>query len=267
MFNAAQMARLRAALARGGQPIPPADPLTPVDRIPPPPSFPNSPVAPVTVVVPAFHNHNGLLNLLDSLAIGTVHPIEVIIIDNGCDWNSDITGYPFGVRMIRPGRNMGVAAAWNLGRRESKTDDVLITNDDILFGPPALEKAIEPPPSVGMVFLHGYACFLWRKWFAEALGDFDEGFYPAYYEDTDMTERFENSGLPKESRREVYGHTTHYSTGRGLLDWVKDGYERNKQRFVAKWGYDASVGHDPSRGFKTPWNLPTASESNEFRAD
>lgn len=214
------------------------------------------------LAVPAYQNLPGLTRLLDSVAAGTARPDEVLVVDNGGDVPDRAWPYPFPVRVVRPGRNLGVAAAWNLVRGTAEADDLVIASDDVEVGPETLARMIAAPPAAGAVFLRdpssgwpaGYSLFLLRRWLSDRIGPFDEGFHPAYFEDADFTRRFEVSGLPPETFHLVEAPATHHTAGRGHLPWVAEGAARNRERFRAKWGYDPADPNDRREKFARPWD-------------
>jgi len=68
---------------------------------------------------------------------------EVILIDNspGDSVNRKLRLIP-NVRVLNPGKNLGAAASWNLGFKESSGDIVLFSADDILLRPEPMRKAV-----------------------------------------------------------------------------------------------------------------------------
>lgn len=104
--------------------------------------------------------------------------------------------------------NCGLARTWNeflhtytAGRnRDWGQDTWIITNDDIVFGAGSFDTlcrlsvenrdyyALNPNGD-------GYSCQALNPILWETLGYFDENFFPAYYEDCDMSYRCELAGL------------------------------------------------------------------------
>jgi len=102
--------------------------------------------------------------------------------------------------------NLGVARSWNIGAREvveRKLDYLIIMSQAMLFGP---EKEVtwtgelEARNGEYLVEALGHSWHLialHRKCF-EAIGYFDENFYPAYFEQIDWSRRLELTNLSKE---------------------------------------------------------------------
>lgn len=100
------------------------------------------------------------------------------------------------VRVARPFGNLGVAAAWNLILRSFPEASLsLIVNHDIRFAPGVLAAALERIDTDRPQFLpllpgeRAFSAFLLTALAWDAVGLFDERFYPAYCEDLDYRDR------------------------------------------------------------------------------
>ncbi len=186
-----------------------------------------------TVVIEA------LSSLVRSIA-GTDLDIEVVVVDNEHPDRTRRTSNHLvldtaGVRVVRPGRNLGFAGGCNEGVRHSTAPTIGFVNPDVEFDAgwiepllDALERddvAIAAPvlrEPDGMVQSAGHqlfadgstapitsapdpgdtgrpdyasaACWLMRRSVFDELGGFDEGFFPAYYEDVDLALRARTHG-------------------------------------------------------------------------
>lgn len=97
--------------------------------------------------------------------------------------------------------NLGVAGSWNQCAKmfpEEKT--WLIMNDDAYFLPSYLEtiatcaRQHETEPIIYLNNSNAYYCFVWTARGKRDFGDFDENFWPAYYEDCDYRVRLRKMG-------------------------------------------------------------------------
>ena len=157
--------------------------------------------------------------------------------------------------------NRGVARSWNDGILESFTDErelTLVINDDIEFIPGGLDDFISfllGYNGVGLGFLHGveaaggrkgqivkqdFACFAfgWRAF--EAVGAFDENFFPAYSEDMDYITRIKKANVPFAADDRVLvqharNKTTRIATAE-MRATIAAAKIANEKYFVAKWG-------------------------------
>ena len=168
---------------------------------------------------------------------------ELLVVDNGSS-----APLPDGLRVIRPGRNLGFAGGANAGIAEAKGEILLILNPDVVPEEGALDRLIEGfaahPEAAGLaprlagpegepqwawqlrrlpspwsLLLHALplsgesamasepaacapveqpaaAALALRRQALAAVGGFDAGFYPAWFEDVDLARRFHQAHLP-----------------------------------------------------------------------
>ncbi len=97
--------------------------------------------------------------------------------------------------------NMGVAGSWNqCPKMFPEEESCLIMNDDAYFLPGYLEKiakCADAHPEAPIIHLNSsnaYYCFVWTRSGKQMFGEFDENFWPAYYEDCDMRVRHRLAG-------------------------------------------------------------------------
>jgi GT2 family glycosyltransferase len=81
-------------------------------------------------------------------------------------------------------------------------------------------------------FMLGHACW-------ESVGPFDEGFFPAYFEDNDYHRRIQLAGLravvhPPAMFYHFGSQTQNESVARPVV--TSEMFERNRDRYVRKWG-------------------------------
>lgn len=112
------------------------------------------------------------------------------------------------VRVARAFGNGGVASAWNLILRAHPGAPLaLIANHDVVFAPGVLAMALAAMDAGKPQWLpllpggDAFAAFVLtaRAW--ARLGLFDEGFHPAYFEDTDYRDRLEADPLVERLER------------------------------------------------------------------
>ena len=200
-------------------------------------------------VIPTLNRYDLLPGAIRALSSGTVCPDEIHVIDNGgvCpDMRS--------VRVTRPGCNLGVAASWNLGIRDAHARNAIpiVLNDDIAVAADAVANMLahisngaplvccnEGPPGVGQC----WAMFSQTQEVTRRVGWYDEGFWPAYYEDCDYAQRLKRANIPVLLASDVFIAYTDGgagATGRALGTHETRLFalakERNRQRYVRKWG-------------------------------
>lgn len=168
---------------------------------------------------------------------------ELVVVDNGSS-----SPLPEGLRVIRPGRNLGFAGGANAGIAEAKGEILLILNPDAVPEEGALDRLIEGfaahPEAAGLaprlvgpagepqwawqlrrlpspwsLLLHALplsgepavavepaagdpveqpaaAALALRRQALAAVGGFDAGFHPAWFEDVDLAKRLREARLP-----------------------------------------------------------------------
>lgn len=206
---------------------------------------------------------------------------ELLVVDNGSS-----APLPAGVRVLKPGKNLGFAGGANAGIAEAKGEIVLILNPDVVPEAGALDRLLEgfaahpetaglaprlsgpdgePQsawqlrrlPSAWQCLLHVFgtgegggtaeppegtrveqpaaAALALRREALAAVGGFDEGFHPAWFEDVDLARRLQQAGLPilywPAARFQHRLGSTVPRLGYGPFLYI---YYRNLTRYLAK---------------------------------
>jgi hypothetical protein len=189
-----------------------------------------------------------------AIAASSILPARVIVVDNGeiplspVSRDVRVLSDRVALHVVRPQQNLGCASSWNLLRKLSAPQRLVLLNDDCAIAPDTFEKMFDHAESI--VCAYGFSCVRIDPSAWEKIGDFDELFFPAYYEDTDYRRRAELVGVsicewntyPREEispgrERSVQGichgklEPLEYKSS-----WFKACVEANKARYVAKWG-------------------------------
>ena len=182
-------------------------------------------------------------------------PGVALVVDNGDEPLAAVSG--FGV--MRPGRNLGCAGAWNAiclrAFAELGAENAVIINGDCAVAPDTFERL--HASHAGIVLGHNFSCFRISREVWQRVGPFDEMYWPVYWEDTDYRRRMALLGVEVdewplvEEARPSHGRTrcttgvTHgwgredgsYQGWRGEKDrWFREHLEKNRQRYISKWG-------------------------------
>lgn len=172
----------------------------------------------------------------------------------------------------RNGANLGTARVWNDGIRDGFTngyDFVLVLNNDVLLHSACIDgllrRATEPDVP-GMVTARNvrsecsdpanlplcdgkraipdaespdFSAFLMTRSCWETVGPFDEGFFPAYFEDNDYHYRMRLSGVRALCHPPAmfyhFGSRTQNESGTKPVV-PSSQFEANRRRYVLKWG-------------------------------
>ena len=153
------------------------------------------------LTVPVLNRYD----LLERMIASIDYPVRnLLIIDNGAssvieDIEIDVPDVVEHTTYLPMPANLGVAASWNLGIKCFPYDDRwFFASNDVVFRPGALEKLCEA--RTDEITLSGVFPF-WQAFAVgyeavRRLGFFaDEAFFPAYFEDTDLTVRARHHGV------------------------------------------------------------------------
>jgi len=189
---------------------------------------------PFVLGIPTLCRHDLLRACIDSALAGGHPPHLVFVVDNGGGF-----AHPDGrVRVVNPAENLGVARSWNLLHKLAGRLPLLLSNDDIRFHPDTCAAALAT--SGPFVAVCGWACFLQREECWRAVGEYDERFWPAYFEDNDYHYRMRLAGLdytvPGAGPVTHAGSATLHALPEVHRRTVEHCFEQNKTYYVAKWG-------------------------------
>lgn len=211
----------------------------------------------ITLVVPTLNRGRDLLlKCLESFAAGSRQPDQTIVIDNGQQnlAEQNLAGtLPFlpQLAIYEPGENLGFAASCNWALRYCALGDSLWlnSNDDLTVAPELLENlanSVDIFPDIPFYFPESgagrkFTLFLARpRVLLENVGEFDEQFWPAYFEDNDYARRFALAGLEDKM---VPGAEYLHETSSTLAAYTPEQREQhhlqfgaNRQRYADKWG-------------------------------
>lgn len=181
--------------------------------------------------------------------LGDFPDCQIYIVDNG---HQNIFTNTERVTLISNQNNVGVGASWNQLCVEifKKNDYALIINDDIYLG--KQQKAIQEHINKGRVFVRAtpdWCAFLISKEVYEKVGQFDECFFPAYYEDKSYEYRMKLKGVPILKHPDL--NPVEYRSSQTLEKdpQIFEQSKKNKKLYIQMWG-----GEPTQEKYKTPYN-------------
>jgi GT2 family glycosyltransferase len=148
------------------------------------------------LVVPTLTRHDLLTRMLESIDA----PIgRLVVIDNSGRGVQVADGPWDAVTVLPMPVNFGVAASWNLAVKMAHRHPwVMIASDDVVWPAGALAgfevQSAENTLVLSETWPHWCAFTLGMRVVSD-LGLFDEGYYPAYYEDTEFERRMDRAGM------------------------------------------------------------------------
>jgi GT2 family glycosyltransferase len=177
------------------------------------------------LIVPVLNRYDLLQRMLSSLDYPIAH---LLIIDNGASavehsFELDVPECVEHTTYLPMPANLGVAASWNLGIKSFPyAERWFFGSNDVEFHPGALERLCEARSdeiTLSRVFPYWQAfCVGYEA--VKRVGLFDEGFFPAYFEDTDYLRRAQHFDVPI-TKMDIPSHHDNSSTiksGPGLMD-------------------------------------------------
>lgn len=214
--------------------------------------------------VPVLKRYDLLERLLASAEAGSQNPSGYLIVDNGGEFRARIESSDIvrrllergaDVRVLEPGSNIGVAAAWNAILDEAGEKLVVISNDDVELGAETISTLLATEDGTERLLLadagpdaSGWCLFLHSRSLFKRIGPYDESFYPAYYEDSDYRWRMKLEGLEPVLVKTDFKHAVRGSWS----DESKKHIRRGLEQFERKWGGDPRG--DESLLFRQPFD-------------
>lgn len=218
------------------------------------------------ILVPCHNNSALLMAGLESMLAQTI-PVRIFAINNESKDNTAFVLNTLGSKhvVVNYYPQLGVAGAWNYGLRElflrEDAKKVLVVNQDVILRPDTYEVLnSEPGGFVTAVSAHqfldpleyqrdsGYdkrphpdfSCFRISRDCYREVGEFDENFYPAWFEDNDYHIRMAKAGIEAYCIDFFFYHYV-AGTMKTATEHDKDHYYgpaflESKQRFQDKWG-------------------------------
>lgn len=149
------------------------------------------------MIVPVLNRYDLLQSMLNTID----YPVrDLLIIDNGGELEKlKFPDFVLNSHVLPLPSNLGVAGSWNLGcKLFPNAHKWVFASNDVTFRAGALERLCDA--SRDEIALSGV--FPWWHTFSvgdgalRRLGLFDEGIYPAYFEDNDFQRRADHFGVP-----------------------------------------------------------------------
>jgi GT2 family glycosyltransferase len=164
---------------------------------------------------------------------------RLIVVDNG----DVIPPVVEKIEVIRPGKNLGVAASWNLVIRSApEAPWWMLSGFDLIYAPGDLDRLTEhmnqhnDEPMVAM--LGTFSAFAINRHAIKKAGWFDENFHPAYYEDNDYNYRCQLTDVPIVALPAgLYHRVSSTINSHPILRRENDRtFPFNTQYYLDKWG-------------------------------
>jgi len=207
---------------------------------------------------PTYKAFDLAVECIESAMSGTLRPDSIIVVDNSGNSASLPYIQPLmdkykNIYIWPQTYNLGCARTWNLVHKTINRDYIVMVNDDIKFHEHTLERMVEEADrNVDEVLFtamagNAYSIFLLKNKGFKHIGEFDEKFYPAYYEDGDYDHRREILGYRLVV---VDGADCDHVRSATIARYTQKEMEDHNRAFLAcesyfrtKWG---GLPHDPN---------------------
>lgn len=192
--------------------------------------------------IPTYNRADLLLPSLMRYVLKDFKDVDIHIIDNGKQNLSFLNNVCDNLFVYEQEENLGVAASWNkLCKIIFKDYEyAMILNDDVYLGYDTshVEEKINQYPDTLITSFASWSMFIISKSLYENIGDFDEIFYPAYYEDSDYIYRMNLKRIFYSVDQTLNPQTLRISMTHELApDMVNEAMRVNRLRYIEKWGY------------------------------
>jgi len=167
---------------------------------------------------------------------------NIYIVDNGNQGieNDEIKWSKSGLIIVQNDKNVGVGASWNQLCKKifEKNDYALILNDDIYLGKKQEQiiSLIEKKKNGFIRATPDWCAFLISKEVYEKVGEFDECFFPAYYEDKSYEYRMKIKGVIALKHPELNPVVYKSSQTIEKDPEIFEASKKNKKIYIEMWG-------------------------------
>ena len=206
------------------------------------------------MVVPTLTRHDLLERMLDSVDVAVRH---LVVIDNSGDGFEVGDGPWEDATVLRLPANLGVAASWNLAVRLAHRQPwVLIASDDVLWPAGSLEQFVYLSGEERLVLsqtMPYWCAFTLGMSVVRDVGLFDEGYFPAYFEDNDYERRCGRAGVfvDRDGPPVLHANSSTLNTPeRNFAAHNQRSFEANARLFAE----DRHHGFDPYRWRAQSWS-------------
>lgn len=167
--------------------------------------------------------------------------IDIHVVDNGKQNLSFIQVVAPNVHVYEQQHNLGVSASWNMLCKEifKSHSHAVLLNDDVYlgYGTERVLDVIEKYP-YSLIQSHiSWSVVIISKYMYDYIGEFDETFYPAYYEDSDYLYRMKLKGIRQDVDETLNPEVIRISmTQERDPELVNESMRVNRERYIEKWG-------------------------------
>lgn len=195
---------------------------------------------PIVVCIPLFTRYDLIWKCINSFGICTIKPDLFVIINNGLLPFVSNSRY---VKVFNFRRNIGVATSWNFFCKKIKGIKIISNDDVCVTSPKFVENFCEGLEKFDLVFSAespGFHIFSLSSSCFSAVGDFDEKFYPAYFEDMDYHYRMKllgrSTGYLADCKIDHVGSATKIKLNRNQRREHLTTFPLLKEYYIKKWG-------------------------------
>jgi hypothetical protein len=163
----------------------------------------------------------------------------IYIVDNGGQLSKSGVSFP-NLKIISANQQLNVGASWNVLCKEifKNHNHALILNDDIHLDKTEiyLQSVIDSKPNKFIRSTNDWCVFILPKSIYEKVGDFDECFTPAYFEDKSYEYRMKLNGVIPYKSPSLIPFVYRSSQTLEKLPSILEASKANKKLYIEMWG-------------------------------
>ena len=203
------------------------------------------------ILIPTINRKDLLMEALEHYVVAYPNT-QIFIVDNG---KQDIPRLSTNMTIYEMAENLGVSGSWNWLIKNAINNlfsDFLILNDDVILKKDEstisalIEQGGENTFHV-CKSAYNWSSFILNRKIYEKVGEFDEKFKRAFFEDNDYCYRMVLAGV-NYTFQDVLNPDVFRNSQTILKDPSLSGYLENEQYYIQKWG-----GKPGSETLKTPF--------------
>lgn len=173
-------------------------------------------------------------DLAERLLASIDYPVEhLVVIDNSGSrsWQPKKPDAVRNLWLIQVPYGLGLVGAWNLIVKSTPYAPYwVLVNDDAWFEPGEMQKIPTEVDTAALNFLEitpEWSGVVFGEGMVNAVGLYDENFYPLYFDDNDLERRVDLAGVPKKKLSVRMGHNNSSTLHSGYENYNSVSYSNN----------------------------------------
>jgi GT2 family glycosyltransferase len=146
--------------------------------------------------IAVLHRYDLLVRLLTSIVASGAGPYAVCVVDNGRQMPELDPDIKLPIDIVSPCYNLGTAESWNVISRRYRPRDICFVHDDIVLASDSLERLVSCRHPLVTGLSLDFALLLVKEEAWQLIGEFDGGYWPSSWHQSDFRRRAAIAGIP-----------------------------------------------------------------------